>query len=759
MGDFNSEMCEEPMNNFCSLYNLKNLIKSPTCFKNPDNPTYIDLILINKHRSFQNTSVIETGLSDFHRLTITVMRVNFQKQIPKVLNYRNYKLFNNELFRNDLLMEFSVLGFQNVSCKDFESIFLHVLNIHAPQKKKYIRADNAPFMTKDLCKAIMVRSRLRNKYLKTKTIESRNMYKKQRNYCVTLLREAKNNYYENLNIKVITDNKRFWKHIKPFFTDKNPSNNNIILNEDSEIVSDSGKCAEIMNNFFSNAAINLDIDRELHTVVTNAGDPVTTAIDKYKNHPSIEKISQENFPNSNFAFQHISEGTFPENLKNANIIPTFKQDDRLSKNNYRSISILPTLSKIYEKILYMQIYEYFNSIFSKYLCGFRKCHSTQHCLLYMLEHLKRSLDKGLKTGILLTDLSKAFDSISHDLLLAKLNAYGFSKDSLRLINDYLTGRSQRTKIGNSFSSWRDILYGVPQGSILGPLLFNIYINDLFIFSNAFKIANYADDCSPFEFSGSTNDVIRKLEDDSHILIQWYRNNYLKPNPDKWHLLLSDVDNDLNILISDKYIPNSSSQKILCVTFDNKLNFSTRITKLCKKAGQKIHALARISKFMSEGKRKLIMSAFISSHFSYCPLIWMCHNRSLNTKINKIHERALRIVYDDTTSSFEFLLQKSKSVKIHHRNLQILVTEIYKTLNNLSPSLMSEIFIIRDTGYNLRGGNKLNSNIAKTVNFGTESISNLAAKIWEQVPDVTKGSSSFRIFKHKIKLWIPQNCPC
>ena len=212
MGDFNSEMCEEPMDNFCSLYNLKNLIKSPTCFKNPDNPTCIDLILTSKHRSFQNTSVIETGLSDFHRLTITVMRVNFQKQIPKVLNYRNYKLFNNELFRNDLLMEFSVLGFQNVSCKDLESMFLHVLNIHAPQKKKYIRANNAPFMTKDLRKAIMVRSRLRNKYLKTKTIESRNFYKKQRNCCVTLLREAKNNYYENLNIKVITDNKRFWKH-------------------------------------------------------------------------------------------------------------------------------------------------------------------------------------------------------------------------------------------------------------------------------------------------------------------------------------------------------------------------------------------------------------------------------------------------------------------------------------------------------------------------------------------------------------------
>ena len=126
------------------------------------------------------------------------------------------------------------------------------------------------------------------------------------------------------------------------------------------------------------------------------------------------------------------------------------------------------------------MYEYFDKIFSKHLCGFRKGQNTQHCLLFMLESLKKALDKGFFTGILLTDLSKAFDCISRDLLIAKLHAYRFSRKSLHLVYDYLRERKQQTKIGTTFSSWYGNIYNVPQSSILGPLLFNIYINDIFL---------------------------------------------------------------------------------------------------------------------------------------------------------------------------------------------------------------------------------------------------------------------------------------
>ena len=166
---------------------------------------------------------------------------------------------------------------------------------------------------------------------------------------------------------------------------------------------------------------------------------------------------------------------FPSNLKAADILPTDKKKDKSDIENYRPISILPTLSKIYERCMYDQMYKYFDQILCKYQCGFPQGFNTQHCLLVMDEKWKEVLDKGGLGGALLTDLSKAFDCIKRDLLRAKFAAYGFDLHSLSFVFSYLNERKQRTKIHNSYSPYAHIACGVPQGSILGPLLFNINI--------------------------------------------------------------------------------------------------------------------------------------------------------------------------------------------------------------------------------------------------------------------------------------------
>ena len=183
MGDFNSEIQEEDMHEFCQSYNLKSLVHQPTCFKNPSNPSCIDLILTNKYRSFQNTTVIETGLSDFHKLTATVLRKYFKNRSPRIISYWKYKNYSYVNFRSHLEDVLSKFDIVNITNDEFMSIFQAVFNKHAPLKFKYVRANESPFMTKELRKAIMLRSKLKNQLNKDNTPSAHKAYKKQRNTC------------------------------------------------------------------------------------------------------------------------------------------------------------------------------------------------------------------------------------------------------------------------------------------------------------------------------------------------------------------------------------------------------------------------------------------------------------------------------------------------------------------------------------------------------------------------------------------------
>ena len=288
----------------------------------------------------------------------------------------------------------------------------------------------------------------------------------------------------------------------------------------------------------------------------------------------------------------IRSGKFPLILKNADITAVFKKGFKGSKENYRPVSILPVISKIFEKLISKQITNFMEPLFSKYQCGFHRGFSAQDCLLAMLEKWKSVVDKGKIFGILMTDLSKAFDCLSHELIIAKLNAYGFSLPALKLMQSYLTERMQRTKINQAYSSWEEILSGVPQGSILGPILFNIFLSDLFLIVQNTDFASYADDNTIYNAGGNIEEVILSLQESSKKLFKWFSDNQMKSNGDKCNLLVSTNDT-AEIQIGEYLIKSSTNEKLLGVNIDSKLTFDSHVSHLCNKANKKLRALARL----------------------------------------------------------------------------------------------------------------------------------------------------------------------
>ena len=286
---------------------------------------------------------------------------------------------------------------------------------------------------------------------------------------------------------------------------------------------------------------------------------------------------------------------------------------------------------------------------------------------------------------------------------------------------------------------------------------HLYICDTFLFLHEVQFTGYLDDNTPFVVRDNIPDVISALEEIGEKL--WFSDNKMKSNTNKCHPLSNTQDQNF-LKIGNFNIKNSLSEKFLGITFDCKLKFSNYIEDICKKATRKLNFLSRIVPYMNISRRKILMNAFFKSQFNYCPLIWMCYNRSLNHKINRLHERCLRIIYSDKKSSFDELLDKDESVSIHHQNIQKLGIEMFKVLNGENPQIVNEIFHIRDeTSYELRQRSCFHIPSVNTVFSGTESIRFLGPKIWELIPNDIKSLENLRDFKTAIKKWKPTSCPC
>ena len=320
-----------------------------------------------------------------------------------------------------------------------------------------------------------------------------------------------------------------------------------------------------------------------------------------------------------------------------------------------------------------------------FISAYRKGYSTQHVLTPLVEEWRERLENNYIGGAILVDLSKAFHCISHDLIIAKLAAYGLDDTALQLIFSYLKNRKQCVRINNTCSNFENIITGVPQGSIVGPLLFDFSSNDHFFFIESSSIHN---DNTLSAWANTISDLINKLESDSNIAIEWFKMNKMIVNPDKFQAIVlnkkrSDLTNT-NFQVDNQVIKSVSSAELLGIQTDDKLNFNLHISKICKSAANQLNALIRLKQCLSFHAKKVLINSYIISNLNYCPLVWMFSSTQSLNKIENLQKRALRYLYDVTEASYEHLLSKGEKSKMNVRRLKNLQT-------TSNPGFMNDIF--------------------------------------------------------------------
>ena len=479
--------------------------------------------------------------------------------------------------------------------------------------------------------------------------------------------------------------------------------------------------------------------------------------------PKIIKLSANIIDShlTNIINKDISQSKFSEAAKLASVRPLYKKKGREKIENYRPVSILNCFSKVYEKFLLAQFKPFVNNILSDFIAAYRENYSSKHVLLRLIENWKKALDNKYLVGTILMDLSKAFDCIPHDLLIAKLYAYGFGLKTTTYIYSYLKRRKQNVKIDDIFSELQTLISGVPQGSILGPMFFNIFLNDLVGAFNKADLYNFADDNTISFASKNETELLCILKEESDLAVKWFRQNNMIVNPDKFQsMLLGNFkkDNSYYQLDIDKnMIETTNYVELLGIKIDNELKFNDHISDLCSKASMQLNAISRLKRYMGQNELEIVINSFIYSNFNYCPLVWNFCSCKSSKKIEQIHKRCLRIILDDNESNYATLLEKNNTCSMEIKRMRTLAIEIFKTINNLNPNFMKDIF-----------KSKINPRVRpfditvsshNTATFGDKSLLTLGPKIWNALPEKVKSETCYVKFKEYIKMWSGPTCNC
>lgn len=787
MGDLNIDLFVDNMNshqlnNIFETYDLNQLISEPTRVTNTSS-TLLDIIAISNDAIIGAINVVDVPeISDHFLTSCEINNISIDNNI-KFVKYRDFKNFNEQLFVDDLnKIEWDHIFSMN-DVDDMLNFFnenvLYLFDVHAPQRTVRVSKPPAPWLTNTIKEMINLRNKAFNKYKKTRLLADFNFYKDLRNYITGAIRREKRAYldftldkrnskdtWKTLRSMDIVKNKNLGKEIPNSLSDVNVINSYFInsTNIDEENVLDDkyNYQPNIEPLFTFTTTDSVNIQKFLYRIKTNS-----TGLDGI----SIKMLIIV----SSYLIDHItylintaiSTSIFPSAWKYSLILPLAKIPNPTEISHLRPISILPAMSKLLEMTMHQQISEYVSNqnIIPPIQSGFRSSHSTATALIHIADDILHNTDEDKLTCLVLLDFSKAFDTLDHNLLCKKLLFFGFDEHSTELIGNYLNHRTQRVCLKSSVSDELPVQYGVPQGSILGPLLFSIYISDFYLTASSCNIHHYADDTQLY-YSFYVNDLInanKKINADLNSLLKISHEHRLKLNPNKSQVLLFGpkqkrlvVQNSLHVTLGNIELEVVNECKNLGVWFDSDLRFTKHINQLLKTCYNILKQLYPHRQVINQKLKLTLCESLIFSKLSYCDVLFGPNLLQIDkSRLQRIQNSCIRFSYG--IRKFDHISHKYEDagwLKIVDMHKYHFMCFTHKLLMSSTPSYLCNK-LTKLAKFNIERSSRNKNTLLipkhKTAAF-TRSFSYLAPKLYNQLPNDFKNLSLIN-FKKRLKSFV------